>query len=206
MKTLRHISCLVSLVTALSWTGCTSGDPPDKQNADDPSANDTADHLFDPLMKGDQVQIDLRGVPIQIPPSVQNIQQDGTISLENIGAVKAAGLTPKQLEDVIHDQYVPSIYRRLTVNVTPLRRYFYVSGQVHNSTGGRVAYTSAITVTQAIAAAGDFNDYGDQRHVRLTRMRDGKQIIVDCKKILKHKAVDPQVAPGDQIYVPRRVF
>jgi|SRR5579872_828248 len=213
MKSLQYIRCLIAVVAvSLTWVGCASGDPPDKQNGADPKATnskaaDTADHLFDPLMKGDQIQIDLRGIPVKIEPVVQNIAQDGTITLENIGPLSAAGLTPKQLQESIHDKYVPSIYTRITVTVTPLRRYFYVSGEINNKGGsGRQSYNGNITLTQAIAAAGDFTDYADKRHVRLTRMSDGKSQVYDCKKILSHKAPDPLVAPGDQIYIRRRIF
>lgn len=198
---------IASLMAAtLFWSGCAGnghaagGDPPATQS------DDTENHLFDPLMKGDRIEIDLRGTPVIVQPSVQNIQQDGTITLENIPTpIRAAGLTPGQLEMEIYTNYVPAIYTHLNVHVTPTLRYFYVGGMVHNSGGqGRQTYTSAITVTRAIQAAGDFTDYADQRHVRLTRMRDGKTIVIDCKKILKNGAPDPQVAPGDQIYVPMR--
>lgn len=207
MSSLRYVLCLMGFATVtLAWTGCSSGGPPDKQAAADAKGGDTADHLFDPLMKGDKISIALRGT-VQIAPSTQIIAQDSTISMENIGSVEAAGLTPKQLEQVIHDKYVPSYYTRITVNVTPELRYFYVSGYVHDTSGGgRQNYTSAITVTQAIAAAGGFTDYADQRHVKLIQRRTGNVIIVDCKKILKRGGADPQVAPGDQIYVPLRKF
>jgi protein involved in polysaccharide export with SLBB domain len=192
-------------------TGCAGGGGAADSTAKGADANTKSgaagDFMSDPLMRGDKIEIALRGIPVQIPPSVQIISQDGSISLENIGSVQAAGLTPKQLEEAIHDKYVPSYYTHITVNVTPQLRYFYVLGMVHStSSGGRQTYTSAITLTQAIASAGDFTDYADQRHVRLTHVRDGKTIVVDCKKILKKGGYDPQVAPGDTIFVPRRVF
>jgi protein involved in polysaccharide export with SLBB domain len=210
-NTPRVCLCLAGLAAAtLAWSGCAGGDPsssPSSSAAKQTKADDTENHLFDPLMRGDRIEIDLTGTPASVPPSVQNIQQDGTISLANIGSLQAAGLTPGQLEVEITTNYVPAVYIHLNVNVTPLLRYFYVGGQIKNSgSGGRQTYTSAITLTRAIQAAGDFNEYADQRHVRLTRMRTGKSIVVDCKRILRHGAPDPAVAPGDQIWVPMRRF
>jgi protein involved in polysaccharide export with SLBB domain len=207
----RACFCLAGLVGAiLAWSGCASHDSASNSTtaaSKDSPSDGGENHLFDPLMKGDRVEIELRGTPSQIQPSVQELTQDGTISLENIGSIPAAGLTPAQLEEEITTNYVPAIYKHVNVHVTPLLRYFYVGGQVNNhSGGGRQTYSSSLTVTRAIQAAGDFTDYADQRHVRLTRIRDGTSVILDCKKILRHQAPDPEVAPGDQIYVPMRRF
>jgi polysaccharide biosynthesis/export protein len=200
----------------LAGSGCASHGPA-STSASDPApapaaanqtkSDDTESHVFDPLMKGDRIEIDFTGTPSAVSPSVQNIQQDGTISLANIGSLPAAGLTPGQLEEEITTNLVPAIYIHIHVNVTALQRYFYVGGQIKSSSsGGRQTYTSAITLTRAIQAAGDFNEYADQKHVRLTRVRTGKTIVVDCKAILRHGAPDPAVAPGDQIWVPMRRF
>ena len=56
----------------------------------------------------------------------------------------------------------------------------------------------------AITAAGDFNEFADQRHVRL--IRAGKVTIVDCKRLRQDPSKDASVLPGDNIQVPETMF
>ena len=66
--------------------------------------------------------------------------------------------------------FPPIIPPDVTVTA-PVIRYFYVSGEVNpGSSGGRIPYTGQITVSRAIAAAGDFNPFADRKHVRLYRV------------------------------------
>jgi protein involved in polysaccharide export with SLBB domain len=209
MRVLSNLPRLCLLSAALAavltaWSGCASDGSPAVVKGDPPV--DPTNHLFDPLIRGDRIEISLRGAPAEIKPSVQEIAGDGSISLENVGRLPAAGLTPEQLEKEIYTNFVPSIYIHLNVNVIPTDRYFYVGGQIKGTSGGRQKYSSGMTLTRAIQAAGDFNDYAKRTQVRLTRMRDGTSQVYDCIKILKHKAPDPEVAPGDQIFVPMRRF
>ncbi len=67
---------------------------------------------------GDLVVVNLSGLPETIPPHEERIKEDGTITLPYIGAVKAAEKTPGELQNEIHDLYVPKIYSHLTVTVT----------------------------------------------------------------------------------------
>lgn len=140
---------------------------------------------------------------LEMPPSNQIIKEDGTINLPFIGSVKAAGKTPGELQNDIHDLYVPKYYVRLTVSVTSEDRVYYVGGEV--KLPNRYLYSGQTTVTQAIQSAGDFTDFANRSKVLLIRA-NGQRIKVNCIKALEDPSQDPPVYPGDQIQVPRRLW
>ena len=150
---------------------------------------------------GDLITVKFSGTVDPIPPHEERIKDDGTITLPLIGAVKAAGQKPGELQKEIHDRYVPDYYKRLTIVVTGEQRVYSVGGQV--KTPGRQSYIGATTVTKAIQSAGDFTDFAAKRRVELTRA-DGKKFIIDCKKAAKDPSLDLPVYPGDKIDVPLR--
>jgi polysaccharide export outer membrane protein len=163
----------------------------------------------DQLHVGETVIVTLFGAPPEedsqsaSPDHEVAIKEDGTISLPLIGDVQAAGKTPGQLQNDIHDLYVPKYYVRLTVTVKSQDRVFYVGGEV--KTPGRQLYVGLTTVTKAIQSAGDFTDFANKRKVWLIRA-NGEKIKVNCKEALEDPSKDPPVYPGDQIQVPRRTF
>jgi protein involved in polysaccharide export with SLBB domain len=152
---------------------------------------------------GETVIVDLTGTADLIPEHSEPIKEDGTITLPYIGAVQAAGKTPGQLQNEIHNLYVPKYYVRLTVTVKSEDRIYYVGGEVKQP--GRQLYIGETTVTKAIQSAGDFTDFANHKKVRLIRA-NGQCIEVNCNKALRDSSKDLQVYPGDQIQVPRRFF
>jgi protein involved in polysaccharide export with SLBB domain len=152
---------------------------------------------------GDVVTVDFSGTIDQIPQHVEPIKEDGTITLSLIGPVRALGKTAGELQNEIHDLYVPKYYVRLTVTVSSPQRVFYVGGEVKQP--GRQLYIGETTVTKAIQAAGDFTDFANRKKVKLIH-QNGEIITVNCVKALQDPTSDPPVYPGDQIQVPRRIF
>lgn len=152
---------------------------------------------------GDTVTVDYSGTATPIPENVQTITEDGNITLPYIGPVRALGKTAGELQNDIHDLYVPKYYVRLTVTVSSPQRVFYVGGEVKQP--GRQLYVGETTVTKAIQAASDFTDYANRKRVKLIR-HNGEVITVNCVKALQDPTLDPPVYPGDQIQVPRRIF
>ncbi|MGC8742432.1 MAG: polysaccharide biosynthesis/export family protein [Verrucomicrobiia bacterium] len=139
--------------------------------------------------------------PVPTQPFEQKVKSDGTINLYLIGDIKAAGKTPKELEQIIHDAYVPKYYKRATVTIRQMSRFFYVDGQV--KLPGRFPHIGEITFTGAIAAAGGFTDYANKKAIRLIRS-DGKVQNLDYNKVIKEPKLDLPIYPGDRIIVPRR--
>jgi polysaccharide export outer membrane protein len=152
---------------------------------------------------GDTVSVDFSDVPEKIDEHVEPIKENGTITLPLIGAVRALGKTAGELQNEIHDLYVPKFYVRLTVTVSSPQRVFYVGGEVKQP--GRQLYVGETTVTKAIQAAGDFTDFANRNKVWLIRS-NGERLKVNCTKALQDPTLDPPVYPGDQIQVPRRFF
>lgn len=152
---------------------------------------------------GDTVTVDFSGTVDTIPEHIEPIKEDGTITLSLIGPVRALGKTAGELQNEIHDLYVPKYYVRLTVTVSSPQRVFYVGGEVKQP--GRQLYVGETTVTKAIQAAGDFTDFANRNKVILIRS-NGERIKVNCNKALQDPTLDPPVYPGDQIQVPRRIF
>ncbi len=207
LKNTVQVALGIGLLTvAVALTGCqtptASNDikftapPPD---ADMPSAVGTADEAMR-FAKDDLVIVTFSGQQ-DLQPHDERIKEDGTITLQFINSIKAEGKTTGELQREIHDAYVPTFYKRLTVTVKTDRQIYYVQGQVRQS--GRQEYLGPTTVLKAIASAGDFNDFASRKKVRLNR-KDGSWVIVDCVKAAQNPALDLPVFPGDKIDVPVR--
>ena len=147
--------------------------------------------------------IEFSGVNDPPPRHEERIKMDGRITLPSIGAVEAAGKTRGELQDTIHNLYVPNYYRYLTVIVRNEGRFFYVKGQVRNP--NQYPYIKEMTVLKAIAVAGDFTDFAKKTKVQVTRA-DGRKVTVNCIKAMRDDRLDLPIYPDDAIEVPRRYF
>lgn len=199
----RTILALVP-VFALALGGCANHKP--RADVMAPPGPEEAGNKGDlpRLHVGDTVTITFGGLPEPLEMQEKPIKEDGTITLPDIGRVKAAGKTPGDLEDAIHDLYVPKFYTHLNVTVkTSNDRVYYVRGEVKSP--GRMIYTGPITVSKAITSAGDFNDFASRKDVMLIRA-NGDRFRLNINKILDGEAPDPPVYPGDQIVVDRSIL
>lgn len=195
------------MLPALAWAlaGCSLFAPHNKWDPMAPPSSDVAGMSVARLHVGDTVTITFSGLPDgDYQPQEKPIKEDGTITLQDIGRVQAAGKTPGELEDAIHDLYVPKWVKHLNVTVKTVGdRVYFVRGEV--KAPGRMLYTGGITVSKAITSAGDFNDYANRSRVYLIRA-DGKRFKLNVNRILDGKDPDPPVYPGDQIEVTKRLF
>jgi protein involved in polysaccharide export with SLBB domain len=157
-----------------------------------------------PLRPGDALTITFADLVTPVPPIEDRIKEDGTITLMYNKTFTVAGKTRGELEKEIRSAYVPSYYPAMTVFVklTESMRFYYVDGEV--KAPSRQVYISRVTVTKAIATAGGFTEFAKKR-VILTRL-DGTNIEVDYKKAIRNPKLDPEVQPGDRIWVPRSVL
>ena len=154
---------------------------------------------------GDSLTVTFADTPTPILPFEERIKEDGTITLTLNQVFKAEGKTRGDLEKEIRARYVPDYFKQMTVTVKPevSTRWYYVAGEVKMP--NRQIYNSRITVLKAIASAGGFTDFANKKKVKLTRV-DGRTQTVNCPKALENPALDPEVYPGDTIYVPRRLW
>jgi polysaccharide export outer membrane protein len=157
---------------------------------------------------GDFVELKISGVPVEEQQQVNNsytVDANGSINLPYINKVKAAGLPPAQLAAEIEGAYrAAKIYMNPTITVVmqPSTRFVNVGGAVR--TPARVPFTEDMTLLDAINAAGGFNDFADQKRVRV--MRGSKVTVYDVRKFRRDPSKDVNLQPGDRVEVPQSFF
>jgi protein involved in polysaccharide export with SLBB domain len=165
-------------------------------------------HAQATLRIGDPVDLKISGVPAEDQAQVNNtytVDADGAINLPYIGKVHAEGVTPAQLARSIEENYRSNkIYTNpnITILMQPTARFVNVGGSVRMPT--RVPFTEDMTLLTAINAAGGFNDFADQRHVRL--LRGNEVTVYDVRRFRKDPSQDVHLRPGDKIEVPQSFF
>jgi polysaccharide export outer membrane protein len=134
------------------------------------------------------------------------VRMDGKISLPLIQEIKAAGLTPLQLKEVLTTRFKEFIENPI-VSVTVMEANsckVYIMGQVRNP--GVYRLRSETTVVQIIPLAGGFTEWANQKKILIVRKEDGreKRITVNYKKIMGGKDPGSNVIlkAGDTIIVP----
>jgi polysaccharide biosynthesis/export protein len=80
----------------------------------------------------------------------------------------------------------------------PKAETFYVTGYVKN--GGPFLHELGMTVSRAISMAGGVTEKGSRGRIRITRVVDGKQVVIKDVKL------DDPVLPGDSVEVLSRLF
>jgi len=160
------------------------------------------------LRVGDPIELKIGGVPQDEQLQVNNtytVDSTGAVNLPYINKVKAEGLTPSQLARVIEENYrAGKIYTNpnVTILMQPAARFVNVGGAVR--TPSRVPFTEDMTLLTAINAAGGFNDFADQKRVRLLRGNEAK--MFDIRQFRKDPSKDVKLQPGDRVEVPQTFF
>jgi polysaccharide export outer membrane protein len=160
------------------------------------------------LRLGDPIEIKIGGVPQDEQLQVNNtytVDANGSVSLPYINKIRAEGLTPAQLSRAIEEAYRSNkIYTNpnVTILMQPQARFVNVGGAVRQPS--RVPFTEDMTLLTAINAAGGFNDFADQKRVRLLRGKDAT--IVDIRQVRKNPSKDISLQPGDRVEVPQTLF
>lgn len=160
------------------------------------------------LRAGDPFELRISGVPTDEQTQVNNVytvDANGMVNMPYINKVRAGGLTPGQLAAAIENQYKASrIFTNPTITIVmqPQTRFVNVGGAVRTPT--RVPFTEDMTLLAAINAAGGFNDFADQKRVRLLRGSEAK--VYDVRQFRREPALDPKLQPGDRVEVPQSFF
>lgn len=192
---IRRISLWVTtLCIGLVAASCSSSSLPvcpPEEAAVSASASDLATGYV--LGPGDQMRItvfrhqDLSGE--------FQLDGEGVLSLPLVGEIQAGGRTVRQLERQIETKFKEDGYLvepRISIQVL-IYRPFYILGEVNQP--GEYEYTSAMTVTNAVALAGGFTYRADQDDIQIRRG--------DC--VVEANA-GSKVLPGEVVVVPERFF
>jgi polysaccharide export outer membrane protein len=134
------------------------------------------------------------------------VRPDGMISLPLVNDVRAAGLTPMELRDLLArklSEYVPAAV--VSVIVTRVRSYsISVVGAVTKP--GRFVLSSPTTVLEGIALAGGLTEFASRRSITVLRT-EGKgattRVPFNYNNALAGEASENLLLrPGDVIVVP----
>jgi polysaccharide export outer membrane protein len=135
------------------------------------------------------------------------VRPDGMISLPLLGEIKAAGLTPVQLEEQITTPLKKIMSEpEVTVIVSEVHSLtFNIVGQVLKP--GYYPLTRRMTVLDSIALAGGFRDFAKQKKVYVLRtMADGKEVRLpfNYKAVIKgqNAAQNIELQPRDTVVIP----
>lgn len=160
------------------------------------------------LRVGDPIEIKIGGVPNEEQVQVNNtytVDTNGSVNLPYINKLRAEGLTPAQLARSIEQTYRSyKIYTNpnITILMQPMARFVNVGGAVRMP--ARIPFTEDITLLASINAAGGFNDFADQKRVRLLRGNEVK--VYDVRQFRRDPSLDVKLQPGDRVEIPQTFF
>ncbi len=136
------------------------------------------------------------------------IRPDGKISLQLIDEVKASGLTPKALDQVLSERYSEVLVKpELTVIVRNFSgRNVFVGGEV--GTPGMIPIKGPLTALQAILQAGGLKTTSELKNVILLRNQGSKQPLfaqINLEEGVNHTLGknDIYLKPFDVVFVPK---
>ncbi len=146
------------------------------------------------------------------------IRPDGKISLLLIGEVRAAGLTPLELEKILNKKYASYIDQpdisvivrsfhmpALTVTLrNAVSQRIYVGGEVKNP--AVLPIQGRLRLVDAVIEAGGILNTGNPNSIFLIRNTGNQQsslYVLDMNSVLMGKSPDIVLHPYDVVYVPK---
>ncbi len=134
------------------------------------------------------------------------VRPDGMITLPLINDVRAAGLTPLELTELLREKLKKYVEDpRVTVIVTAINsRKVYILGEVGHP--GALPLLTNMTVLQALSSAGGFTQYANTGKIYVLRTENGKQqkLPFNYKEVIRGEKAQQNIVlkPGDTIVVP----
>jgi polysaccharide export outer membrane protein len=139
------------------------------------------------------------------------VQPDGFVTLKSVGDVKVLGQTVPELTQTLRASYGKILNDPLIVVVLKdfQKPYFIADGQLGHP--GRYEMRGNLTLTEAVAIAGGFNDNAKHSQVLLFRRVSDEWMsakIFNVKKMEKEGDLheDPLLHPGDMLFVPKNAL
>ena len=134
------------------------------------------------------------------------VRPDGRISMQLVGEILAAGLSPIKLRKILTDEYEKELKNpEIAVIVKEFGSRVYVDGEVE--TPGEIKLTGPLTVLQAIAKAEGLTEKAWKEAVVIRRIKGEPPLVieVDLNAVLTGQdfSQDLGLVPFDVVYVPR---
>lgn len=165
-----------------------------------PPASATADTDYR-LVNGDQLRIEVYK-DAQLSQSLQ-VRPDGKITLPLIGDVTAAGKTAAELRETLEASLKEHIKRPVVtvIVVETMPQTIHVMGKVN--TPGPQVMNGDLNIIQALAAAGGFQLFADQKDIQIMRKGPNgpKTLTFNYKDAIEGKEKILPLLPGDTIIV-----
>ena len=129
------------------------------------------------------------------------INENGAIIFPYIGDIYVVGQTTREIKKIVSDTLSSIFNNDLSVDVKLMNSYFSIVGDAKN---GRYAITKErLNIFQALALAGDLNDFSDRAHIKIIRQTP-KGSIVRTFDVRSKDIIDSEfyyIQPNDVIYV-----
>jgi polysaccharide export outer membrane protein len=161
------------------------------------------------LRRGDTFDLDFELSP-EFNQTVA-VQPDGYVTLKGVGSIYIEGQTVPELTETVKTAYAKILHDPvITVALKDFEKpHFIAAGQVAKP--GKYDLRSDLTVTEAVAIAGGFNDKAKHSQVVLFRPLPGggyEAKLLNVKKLLatRNLSEDVQLEPGDMLYVPQNAL
>jgi polysaccharide biosynthesis/export protein len=161
------------------------------------------------LRKGDSFELDFAMTP-EFNQTVA-VQPDGYITLKSVGSMFVEGQTVPELTETVKTAYATILHDPIiAVSLKDFEKpYFIASGEVARP--GKYDLRGDLTVTEAVAIAGGFDDKSKHSQVVLfhpvpTGGFEAK--LVNVKKLMAthDMSEDIRLQPGDMLYVPQNAL
>jgi polysaccharide biosynthesis/export protein len=133
------------------------------------------------------------------------VRPDGNISLPLVNEIAVAGLTPRQIQQLVTDKLKTVLTNpQVTVTVTEVRsKMVYITGEVSHP--GAYSVASPLNVLQLIARAGGLNEWANRKNIYILRAGDKRnRLHFNYKEVVKGKNSGQNILlqPGDTVVVP----
>jgi polysaccharide biosynthesis/export protein len=132
------------------------------------------------------------------------VRPDGKITLQLLGDIQAAGLTPEALTQVIFEglSKLKNVDKsEVTVSVVSVNsKKYFIQGEVYKP--GSYPLLVPTTVLEALGNAGGFREFANQKKIVIIR-HGGARFNFNYKEVVAGKNMDQniQLQAGDQIIV-----
>lgn len=154
---------------------------------------------------GDVLQILVWKEPDASVPNVV-VRPDGKITVPLVKEIEVVGLTPQELEKLLVER-LSKFIRGVDVTVVPkeiVSQKVFILGAVRKE--GPIPIQSAMTVLQALNAAGGLTEYAKKKKIYILRNENGKQVRIpfDYQAVIRGEKPEQNilVRPEDTIVVP----
>lgn len=146
---------------------------------------------------GDRITISVYQEP-DLSVSDVRVKANGTIAYPLLGDLHVAGLTSRQLQELVTRKLLDGYLKKPSINVTiDSYRLYYIKGEV-NRPGG-YTFVDGLTVAKAVALAGGFTERASESRISLVREADPENPLTSVR-------INTAIEPGDVITVGESFF